>query len=209
MKTKIVLIGMMVSAALIFTACSQGGQKQSETKNETKKVGISENFKVNASSSKLIWKGEMLGIYSHEGTLAITQANLEVKDGKIMGGSFTADMNSMTPTDENYNPEEGSTPEKLVGHLSSADFFDVQNYPTAQFEITSVTDGTVLGNLTIRGITHQEEVKNVNIAQNGNSTSITGELVFDRKKYDVAWDSPMKDRILSNDIIVKVELAGS
>lgn len=209
MKTKIVIIGMMVSTALLFTACSQGGQRQSETKNENKKVGITKDFKVSPASSKLMWKGEMLGVYSHEGTLAITQADIKVKDGKITGGTFTADMNSITPTDENYNPEEGSTPEKLVGHLSSEDFFDVENHPTTRFEITSVTDESVLGNLTIRGITHQEEVKNVNIVQNDNGTSITGELVFDRKKYDVAWDSPMKDRVLSNDIELKIELIGS
>ena len=36
-----------------------------------------------------------------------------------------------------------------------------------------------------------------------------GDLVFIRKKYDVSWDSPMKDRILSKDITLKIVLIGS
>ena len=46
---------------------------------------------------------------------------------------------------------------KLDEHLKSADFFDVQKYPTATFKSTKVTmkDGhlKVLGNLTLHGVT--------------------------------------------------------
>jgi polyisoprenoid-binding protein YceI len=132
-----------------------------------------------------------------------------MKDGKITGGSFTADMTSMTPTDKNYSPEEGSTPEKLVGHLSSADFFDIENYPSAKFEIKSVEGNSATGMLTIRGITNEEKVENIIFSNDGTTVKIMGDLIFDRKKYDVSWDSPVKDRILSNDIELKIELIGS
>ena len=106
-------------------------------------------------------------------------------------------------------PEEGSTPEKLVGHLSSADFFDVENFPTAKFEITSVEGNTAKGMLTIRGISHEETVENIAMTKEGEKTKITADLVFDRKKYDVLWDSPMKEMLLSNDVKLTVELIGS
>jgi polyisoprenoid-binding protein YceI len=132
-----------------------------------------------------------------------------MKDGQITGGSFIADMSTMVPTDKNYNPEEGSTPEKLVGHLSSDDFFAVEQFPTAKFEIKNVVENTATGMLTVRGITNEEKVENITMAQEGDKVRITGDLVFDRKKYDISWDSPMKDRVLSNDIELKIELIGS
>lgn len=209
MKTKNVIFGMIAATGLFLASCSQSGQKQtSETTTEKAETTIT-SVSVNAADSKVMWKGEMLGIYAHEGTLNLTQANISMKDGKISGGSFTTDMKSMVPTDENYNPEEGSTPEKLVGHLSSADFFDVEQFPTATFEIKRVEDNTAFGMLTIRGITNEEKVENIVMTKEGNQVKITGDLVFERKKYDVSWDSPMKDRILSNDIELKIELIGS
>ena len=209
MKTKNVIFIMIVTTGLFLASCSQSGQKQtSEVTTENEETKIT-NVTVSSADSRIIWKGEMLGIYAHEGTLVLTQTDISMKDGKIAGGSFTADMKSITPTDNNFNPEEGSTQEKLVGHLSSAEFFDVEQFPTAKFEIKSVKGNTAIGMLTIRGITNEEKVENINIAKEGDKVKLTGDLVFDRKKYDVSWDSPMKDKILSNDIQLKVELIGS
>jgi len=52
-------------------------------------------------------------------------------------------------------------------------------------------------------------VENIMLTKEGDQIKITGDLVFDRKKYDVSWDSPVKDRVLLNDIVLKVELIGS
>ena len=130
-------------------------------------------------------------------------------DDRITGGSFTADMNSMVATDENYNPEQGSTPEKLVGHLKSTDFFDVENYPEATFVITGAGDNSVTGMMTIRGITHEETVENVMMSKEGDKVKITGDMTIDRKKYNVSWDSPVAERVLSNDLVLKIELLGT
>lgn len=209
MKTKNVIFGLIAATGLFLASCSQSGQKQTTEATKENKVENISNVAVNPAESNVFWRGEMLGVYAHEGTLNLTQANLKMKDGNITGGSFTADMKSMVPTDKNYNPEEGSTPEKLVGHLSSADFFAVEQFSTAKFEIKSVEGNTAMGLLTVRGITNEEKVENINMSKEGDKVKITGDLVFNRKKYDVAWDSPMKDRILSNDIELKIELIGS
>lgn len=39
------------------------------------------------------------------------------------------------------------------GHLKSPDFFDVEQNPEMTFVSTSVTDGTLVGDLTIKGVT--------------------------------------------------------
>lgn len=42
------------------------------------------------------------------------------------------------------------------GHLRSGDFFDSENYPDVTFEITSVDEKSVTGNLTIKDVTEEE-----------------------------------------------------
>lgn len=200
----------MAATAFAAVSCSQGGQKQAEqTAAEPEKSTEISSVKVDPTQSKVMWAGTMLGIYTHEGTVDFTQAELNMADGNITGGSFTIDLNTMVATDENYNPEQGSTPEKLVGHLKSADFFDVENYPTATFSIASVEGNTLRGMMTIRGITHEETVENISMNKENGMVKISGDMTIDRKKYDVSWDSPVKERVLSNDIELKINLIGS
>ena len=209
MKTNKLVLSLAIAGVVFLASCSNSSQKQTEqSADQTMNATQIENVEINLADSRVAWKGEMLGVYSHTGTVGLTNSEINFSEGKISGGNFTVDLTSMIPTDNNYNPEEGSTPEKLVGHLSSPDFFDVENYPTATFEILSVDGNTAYGNLTVRGKTHEEKVENMEIKEDGDQVQITGELVFDRKKYDVSWDSPIKDRILSSDIEINVALAG-
>lgn len=50
-----------------------------------------------------------------------------------------------------------TTSADLTKHLKSADFFDAEKFPTAKFQSTSVTasgtSATIVGNLTIKGVT--------------------------------------------------------
>jgi len=209
MKTRTFLFLPVLALGLVAVSCSQGGTKQaSETASDEKSIEIS-SVTIDPAQSMVIWSGTMLGVYTHEGTLDLTKAELSMADGRITGGSFTADMNSMVATDENYNPEQGSTPEKLVGHLKSTDFFDVENYPEATFVITGAGDNSVTGMMTIRGITHEETVENVMMSKEGDKVKITGDMTIDRKKYNVSWDSPVAERVLSNDLVLKIELLGT
>jgi polyisoprenoid-binding protein YceI len=209
MKTRKLFIPAILAFALIATSCMQGTKEETaDTSADDKTSTMISGVTINPEKSTVFWSGTMLGIYTHTGTLNLTNADLTLKDGKITGGSFTADMTTMVATDENYNPEEGSTPERLIGHLSSDDFFAVETYPAATFKITGSEGNTVSGMLSIRGKTHAEKVENVEMMKEGEQVKITGDMTFDRKKYDVSWDSPVQDRVLSGDIKLKIELIG-
>jgi len=112
-------------------------------------------------------------------------------------------MSSITPTDENYDAEK--TAEGLVGHLSSGDFFDVENHPTAK--LVMMEDGSA--KLTVRGVTNDVIVKGLEVRETGGKLKGKASLTFDRTKFDVAFAHPVKELILSNDIELSIEVAGT
>jgi polyisoprenoid-binding protein YceI len=161
---------------------------------------------VDVASSKLLWKGEMLGLYSHNGQINFTSGKVNLKDGKIVSGDVIIDMNSIKPLDESYEATGQKTKEGLVGHLSSPDFFDIANNPTANFAITSITGNSGKGNLTLRGTTLEETIQDIVVTPQGESVKINGSVTFDRTKYGVKFAMPVKEKVLSNDIIINFEI---
>jgi polyisoprenoid-binding protein YceI len=216
MKMNKLFIGMMISSSVFFVACSGGGEQSSEAETETMESAegemdeaSAEDFSVDASASKVMWRGEMLGLYSHEGVVDFTEASIEMENGELTGGSFTVDLTSITPTDEAYNPEEGRSKEKLVGHLSSADFFAVDSFPTATFVIESVDGQTATGTMTIRGTSNQETVENITMMDEDGKKVLMGTLKFNRMNYDVSFEMPVADKVLSEEIQLNIKLVSA
>lgn len=168
-------------------------------------------YTLDTATSEVDWKGTMVGVKSHTGTLHFASGELNEKGGTLAGGSFTVDMRSYTFTDTNY-AKPGSaqgTKQNLMGHLMSPEFFAVDSFPTAHFTITSVEGNTATGDMTIRGHKSVEKVQNINITADGKTLQATGDLTFNRQKYGVSWNSPMKDMVLSNDIVLKIAIKGT
>ncbi len=166
-------------------------------------------YTVDPSASQVTWEGNMTGakIYSHNGYLKLTNGTFTAKGPLLQGGEFTVDMTTMTPTDDGYSAER--TKEMLVGHLSSPDFFDVPNNPTASLKVLSVEGNTATAELTLRGKTNTETIKDIVITPNPDGTvSATANLTFDRQKYGAAFPGPAQDLIIANDVDLKVELTG-
>lgn len=201
-----VLSMALLAASVTFIACDSKESSSSETTEET--AGLPDGtLAVDASASEVMWKGNMVGMYEHSGDVKLESGDVIVADGKITGGKFVIDLKSITPTDSNY--KEDKTPEKLVGHLSSEDFFHVEQYPTATFEITGSEGNTVMGNLTVRGKTNPEKVENVVITEENGQVRMNGDIKFDRTKYDVAFKHPMQEMVISNDIEMNVTLVAT
>jgi polyisoprenoid-binding protein YceI len=209
MKT-ITLVTTALSASLFFASCGNGGStEKQETAPESKEEQVQETpaekvtWGVDAANSTIEWKGTMVGVYDHFGTVKLTEGNLVMEGNKVVGGSFTVDMTTINPTDENYSEEHPKS--DLVGHLSSPDFFDVANHPTATFEVTGsdMEAGTITGNLTVRGTTNEETVKDVKFDEA--TQTATGKLVFNRQTYGAAYKA-MQDMVLSDDIELTITL---
>lgn len=205
MKNLSIILIMTVS---MFTACKN--KPAAEEKSSTPASVVADgNYSVNTDPSSFIhWKGVMLGVKEHDGKVPFKDGNLEIKGGQLVAGNFTADLTSISPLDTNYNEKAGYGPAKLIGHLQSPDFFDTAKFPTATFSITSVEGNTAKGTLTIRGKSNEETLNDISISEANGVLTASGALKFDRKKYDVAFDMPAKDMVISNDIELNIELTG-
>ena len=141
----------------MVSACSDSPPADmGKSKNESAKATTGA-LDVDLTRSKIWWRGtKNQNQGEHNGEISLTSGTLNVADGKVTGGSFTFDMNSIEVTDM---PEEEDEPrKKLVNHLKSEDFFETTSYPTAKFKITGVKYSVgerffCTGDLTIKGIT--------------------------------------------------------
>jgi len=79
-------------------------------------------------------------------------------------------------------------------HLRGEDFFDVQKYPKAEFEILGIEESgdTVKGkgNLTLKGIT-KEYSFTANIIRTADVEKYTGSIKINRKDYGMVYQSMM------------------
>ncbi|MEY4063963.1 MAG: hypothetical protein RIR26_171 [Pseudomonadota bacterium] len=108
-----------------------------------------ETLKIDTAGSSIGWKGSKKMGSSHHGGLAIKEGTVTFDaKGVLTGGQFVADMATITNEDLKDSPDYQK---KLVGHLSSPDFFDVAKHPTSSFKITSVKPGKAKNELTING----------------------------------------------------------
>ena len=108
---------------------------------------------------------------------------------QLTGGSFVIDMTSIACTDL-----KGETAGKLEGHLKSDDFFGVNNFPTATFNITQVVSRGTAGSYKITGdLTLKETTKpvrfNVQITEEDGQKIATGDVSIDRSDFNVRYGS--------------------
>jgi polyisoprenoid-binding protein YceI len=131
-------------------------------------------------------------------------------------------MNTMVAEDFKENKKYAD----LMGHLASPDFFDVANYPTAEFVITGVeaaandekgTTHKINGNLTMRGTTKNISFDaKVVVSDQGVSFSAP-EFGIDRKNWNVMFSSTgaenfaslTKDQLIDDTILLWMDLTAT
>lgn len=190
---KIILTVLVAISVMACKVDDKNKVKATDAKevNETINANSSEAevYNVMTDTSILTWKG-FKPTESHNGTVGITRGNMMVANDMIVGGKFMIDMNSIVcldmPADDKYNA-------KLIGHLKAADFFDVENFPTATFKLTEVVkEGTkinVSGNLTLKGITKNITIPASFVSENGFVSFKSDVFKIDRTEFGIEYKS--------------------
>ena len=168
---------------------------------------------VNKTESTVTWKAAKV-TGEHWGYVPISDAKLDVTGGKITGGSFEMDMVNLTVEDLTDPKSKGN----LTNHLKSDDFFSVEKFNKSTFKITSAktsngTDYTISGTLTIKGIS-QPITFPAKASVAGNKMTATGEITFDRTKFDIKYRSgsyfeDLADKMIYDEVKLDVKLVAT
>ena len=195
----------LLSIAFVFALASCGGGKEPVTPQEETVPGNADQakemkYQIDTEKSVVNWKGGIPLIKSHTGTLMIKSGNLETTGDMVTGGGIVVDMKSLATTDDNY--DEKSTPEGLIGHLGTGDFFEIEKFSVA----SAVFTGDNKVNLSVKDKTHSEVFTDVSVTEVDGHKVFKAKMTFDRQKYGVSFTGPKPDVLISNDIELEVEL---
>ena len=191
-----------------LSSCSNAGHEEATHEESTKTTEVTGGtYAVDIAKSTVAWKGSMVGMYSHEGTINITEGSISTANGALTGGSFTIDAGSIATTDDDALYAMAPR-EDLEGHLKSDDFLGAEANPTGSFTITSVEGSNVTGNLFLKGKTNEEVFTDVTVTEVDGTVSISGALTFDRQKYGISFQKG-GDMIVSDDVELTISLSGT
>lgn len=178
------------SFALAVAACDSGAkgtEAEVSEAQEVTEVAEASTLNIDTTSSQVIWNGRK-PTGEHHGTIAVQDGSIQLQDNEIVGGTIVMDLKQI-----NVEDLQGEDKQKLTGHLQSADFFHVEQYPTAKFVITKVEpfQGTV-----------SEEEKPQDTGNNGNFDS----YVVENPSHKVTGNLTLRDTTLSITIPAKLEV---
>ena len=172
-------------------------------------------YQVDTKASSVTWEGQKV-TGSHNGDITISNGMITVDNGLISAATVVIDMTTINTLDL-----EGDMKASLDGHLSSDDFFGVEQFPTAQFELVKLSplrggengaNFSATGKVTIKG--RSEEVSfPVTVDMSDGGAKISGNITLDRSKFDVRFRSKsffdakeLGDKLIYNDFTIGFEL---
>lgn len=209
--------------ALLFVACAEApegqkveaGEAISDNAEATATPENAQVYVIDTENSRINWTGSKPG-KQHTGYVMLQEGEIEVAGEDIVDGMFVLDMNTIT----NEDLEPGKGKEKLEGHLKTGDFFEVEKFPTAKFEVVSIepVEGNaeatheITGNLTMRDITKSVVVPaKVEMTESGLMVT-TPKFTIDRTEWEVNYNSAVlgtvKDKAIHDEIGLQIQLTG-
>jgi polyisoprenoid-binding protein YceI len=160
------------------------------------------SLKVIPEDSKVDWYAEKLTGH-HKGAVNISSGTVLVAGNKLLSGSFVLDMRTITVTDLS-----GKDKQTLEGNFRGDYFFDAKHYPTASFEILSLSNADksadIEGKLTMHGIT-----KNIRFTADINKCtqdefSADAKILINRQDWQIATSNMLYNTLIKPDLWLHV-----
>ena len=165
---------------------------------------------LDAAHSEVTFSVRHMMISKVRGTFGVKTATIVVGDNPLdTKVEATVDVTSLDSKDEGRD-----------GHLRSADFFDVETYPTMTFVSTGVRyekgDFLVDGDLTIKDVTKpvtfELELGGFGTDPWGNyKAGATAKTVINREDFGLTWNAALETGgvLVGKDVTIELDLQGS
>lgn len=219
---KLTILALAASSFLI--ACQgAGGDQSSTTAQQEVAAEKGTVFTLDTLASSLKWTGyHKGGLNPRFGTLK-GSGTVAVDADTVTGGSFVIDMTAVATDAKSVDPAKtgGKTAADLDAHLKNADFFEVEKYPTAKFEISStrafdatkdksaLTDANVMvsGNLTIKDKTVNVTFP-AKISVSTNELTLASKFTINRQDWGLSYgtEGSPQDWMISQEIDIELNL---
>ena len=190
MKLSNTILALSISFGMISCGAEASNKNETNESNESSEIdenAVGKMYEVDTEKSTIKWTGSK-PTEEHFGTLKLNSTLVELKDKVILSGDIAVNMLSMTVTDI----EDAESNAKLLGHLTSADFFAVDNYPEAQFRVTEnrvmAPQNMMIADLIIKGIVQPAEVP-YTVEYEEDIAVVIGSYTFDRTLYSIEYKS--------------------
>lgn len=158
-------------------------------------------YSFSAADSKVEFVGAKV-TGKHEGAFQTFHGTITVPGNKPELGQVKVEIETASLTTD---------AEKLIAHLKSPDFFDVEKFPKAVFTSTSVTPSseagkthTVTGNLELHGVTKSISFP-ANIRVSVDSVEADAEFVINRKDFGIVYPG-MPDDLIKDEVLLKLQV---
>ncbi|WP_027000395.1 YceI family protein [Eisenibacter elegans] len=223
------LSALALATTFVMASCGSAPKSdKAETgeAQEVNEVAEAADVALDLEASQITWVGTK-PVGKHNGTIKLSEGKLSLKDGAIVGGNFVIDLNTLTVLDI---PAEDEANAKLTGHLKSGDFFEVEKFPTATFEVVSVEpyqapEGdkkeekdpeytlanpthTITGNLEMKGV--KKSIKfPAKVTIDGNKVTAEAKFNINRKDWGMSYgdDESLGDKFIRPTVHIGFNIA--
>lgn len=207
---------------LLLAACGGNTSDKAETTEQQEAAAASGvTFQIDTTATAVNWQATHKGgLAPRFGIIKVSGGSLSAEDGQLTAGDLEVSLAGLQ-VDPKSVTEEGKKYSDLEGHLKSADFFDVEKYPSAKFVITGVApyDSTqqksllagatniISGNLTLKDSTLNISFP-AQVAVTDNDITAKAKFTIDRTAWGVNYktEGSPEDWIISKEVEVGFDL---
>ena len=197
----LLLLPIAAGCADPATDAPQAVVEESAPPAEVDTSGAGEPFALTGDSKISFVGSKVTG--SHDGGFGSFSGTVRVVDGDPARSSIEVEIDTTSLWADN---------ERLTGHLKSADFFEVETFPTATFTSTSIAAAdeggyTLTGNLDLHGVTKQISFP-AQIELGDGEVHATAEFALKRFDFGIVYPGKAED-LIREDVLVKLDLVAA
>lgn len=199
MKTSALAIVLFAAACNDPTAGKPKAEVGAATTGQAASTAAGKVYAFSNSDSKIEWTGAKVSL-KHDGSFQKFTGSINAVAGDPTKSSVKVEIDTASVT---------TSPDRLVGHLKTADFFDVEKFPKATFESTTIasrgaSEYTITGNLDLHGVKKSISFP-ATIREEAGGAMVDATFSINRKDFGIVYPGKPDD-LIADDVVIRLAI---